>query len=84
MTSPTLWRKHRGSWCDNCETAYPFMPASGNCPSCGPVKVRAATITVEPDDTNTPAFCNWCPDPQHPSPAHHPGGQPEHKPEEAR
>jgi DNA-directed RNA polymerase subunit RPC12/RpoP len=25
-------------------------------------------------------FCNWCPDPQHPNPAFHPGGQARHEP----
>lgn len=49
--APSLWTRFRGGWCDNCRTAYPWIPEDGNCPYCGPIKLRPATITVEPDDT---------------------------------
>lgn len=52
MTPPSLYTKHEGGWCDNCRTAWPFIPADGNCPSCGTVPLRPATITVEPHDAN--------------------------------
>lgn len=55
--SPTLFTRFRGSWCDNCRTAFCYMPSDGRCPHCnlsGParpeaVMLRAATVTVEPD-----------------------------------
>ncbi len=53
MTAPSLFTRFEGGWCDNCRTAYPFIPRDGNCPSCGPVKLRPATITVEPHAADT-------------------------------
>jgi hypothetical protein len=55
---PTLWTRFRGGWCDNCRTAYSYMPVGGRCPHCNaagparpaPISLRPATITVEPDD----------------------------------
>lgn len=49
---PILYRRSEGGWCDNCETIYPFIPGDGNCPSCGPVKLRPATVTVVPHDAD--------------------------------
>ena len=55
---PTLYTQHRGAWCDNCRTAFCYMPTDRRCPYCnaaGParpsaVELRPATITVEPDE----------------------------------
>lgn len=47
---PVEYATFRGSWCDNCNTAYSYMPASGNCPQCGPVRLRKAKITVQTID----------------------------------
>ncbi len=52
--SPSLWTRFEGGWCDNCRTAFSWIPANGNCPDCGPVKLRPATVTVEPHDTCGP------------------------------
>jgi hypothetical protein len=57
---PTLWTRFRGGWCDNCRTAYSYMPVGGRCPHCNaagparpaPIKLRPATITVEPEDAD--------------------------------
>lgn len=51
-TGLALWTQFRGTWCDNCRTAYSYMPADGNCPQCGPIKLRRATITVDLDDVD--------------------------------
>lgn len=50
--SPALWTRFRGGWCDNCRTAFPYIPQHGCCPDCGPIRLRPATITVEPDDAD--------------------------------
>jgi hypothetical protein len=55
---PTLYTRFRGGWCDNCRTAYPYIPRNGNCPDCGPIRLRPATITVEPDDADAVARDN--------------------------
>ncbi len=52
VPKPTLYTKFSGQWCDNCRTAYSYRPASGNCPDCGTIPLRSATITVEPDDVD--------------------------------
>lgn len=49
-TTRTLWTEFTGGWCDNCRTAFSWIPRDGNCPSCGPVKLRPAKIRVEPTD----------------------------------
>lgn len=48
----TLRADFYGTWCDNCRTAYSWMPADGNCPQCGPFKLRRAKVTVEPMDVS--------------------------------
>lgn len=48
----SLYARFEGGWCDNCRTAFPYIPRDGNCPSCGPVALRPARITVEPHDSN--------------------------------
>ncbi len=47
MEAPTLYTKFEGGWCDNCRTAWSFIPRNGMCPSCGPVPLVTATITVD-------------------------------------
>ncbi len=48
----SLFTRFEGGWCDNCRTAWSFTPRDGCCPSCRPVKLRAARITVEPHDVD--------------------------------
>lgn len=52
----SLYTRFGGGWCDNCRTAFSYLPADRRCPYCnasGPARpdailLRPATITVEP------------------------------------
>lgn len=46
----TRYARFEGGWCDNCRTAWCFIPADGMCLQCRTVYLRPATITVEPHD----------------------------------
>jgi hypothetical protein len=52
-------------------------PSGLVCPRCGHDVVRDGGRLVEPPEA-TPAVCRYCPDEDHPDPANHPGGQPQH------
>lgn len=44
---PITYRQFAGQWCDNCEAAYSWRPASGNCPECN-IPLTPVAVTIEP------------------------------------